>query len=99
MPEWAEVRITSDFINHTSEGKTVTSLHFSPYLKLKSLDQLILPFVISAKSRGKELALFFRGSSSIINTSEQYYIGRAWRWNNCCISNDNNFLYVCWKKL
>ena len=74
MPEWAEVRITSDFINHTSEGKTVTSLHFSPYLKLKSLDQLILPFVISAKSRGKELALFFRHSSSIITKSEQYTI-------------------------
>ena len=72
MPEWAEVRITSDFINYTAEGRVVESLYFSPYLKLKSLNRLIPPFVISSRSRGKELALFFYQPSSTMETTDQY---------------------------
>ena len=59
MPEWAEVRITRDFINHVADGRMVEYLRFSPYLKLKNLSQQPTPFTLSAQSRGKELALHF----------------------------------------
>nr|MCS5573205.1 hypothetical protein [Pseudomonadales bacterium] len=63
MPEWAEVRITRDFINHVADGRMVEYLRFSPYLKLKNLSQQPTPFTLSAQSRGKELALHFELAS------------------------------------
>ena len=60
MPEWAEVRMTADFINIVAAGKFVTDIKFSPYAKLKNLERQTLPYSISAKSRGKELGLIFR---------------------------------------
>ena len=60
MPEWAEVRMTADFINIVAAGKFVTDIKFSPYAKLKNLERQTLPYSISANSRGKELALIFR---------------------------------------
>ena len=60
MPEWAEVRITADFINMVTTGKLVTKIKLSPYVKLKNLAQQVFPFSISAKSRGKELGLVFQ---------------------------------------
>ncbi|MBB16910.1 hypothetical protein CMK22_16710 [Candidatus Poribacteria bacterium] len=63
MPEWAEVRITADFINMVTTGKLVTKIKLSPYVKLKNLAQQVFPFSISAKSRGKELGLVFQSGN------------------------------------
>jgi len=56
MPEIAEVRITSDFVNRLSEGKQFYEIRKNP--QHKGLDLSVdSPFTIRSKSRGKEMCL------------------------------------------
>jgi len=71
MPEWAELRITSDFVNKTSVGKGFIKAEKSDVSKVKtdlSFMNMNRPFTITAESRGKELRL------SISDQKESKYL-------------------------
>jgi endonuclease VIII-like 1 len=60
MPELAEVKIMSEYINSVSEGKLYLNAKKSPETKVKTeMENPFdgLPFTIEAQSRGKELML------------------------------------------
>lgn len=57
MPEWAEVRISADFINTNSEGKLFTNLFHVEKGNQPLLDSNYTNFTISADTNGKELIL------------------------------------------
>lgn len=58
MPELAELRLTADFINEKAKGKVFYSAKKNPTHKCIDIEgDLNFPFVIEAKSRGKELKL------------------------------------------
>jgi len=71
MPEWAELRITSDFVNKISVGKGFIKAEKSDVSKVKtdlSFMNMNRPFTITAESRGKELRL------SISDQKESKYL-------------------------
>lgn len=58
MPELAEVRLTTDYVNQTSKGKVFTRVDKNPQHKG---DEITLPFhrfKIYSESRGKEMVLY-----------------------------------------
>jgi endonuclease VIII-like 1 len=60
MPELAEVKIMSEYINSVSEGQIYTNIRKSPETKVKTqMEDPFggMPFTIEAQSRGKELML------------------------------------------
>jgi endonuclease VIII-like 1 len=59
MPELAECKITSEFINTYGKGRTFIKIEKSPVSKVKTeLDVWnSLPFTISSQSRGKEILI------------------------------------------
>lgn len=57
MPELAELRFTSDYINQVSENLEYISYHKNPQHKCEELDIPFSKFKISAQSRGKEIVL------------------------------------------
>lgn len=58
MPELAELRLTADYINHIAKDKVFYGVKKNPTHKCADLeDELNFPFVIEARSRGKELML------------------------------------------
>jgi endonuclease VIII-like 1 len=62
MPELAEVRLTSDFVNKVSSGKIFHSVWKNPVHKGQPF-QIDYPFEILAQSRGKEMMLEISESS------------------------------------
>jgi len=58
MPELAELKLTADYINKASEGKTFKKIKNNPEHKWKPLLQQSPNFKIKAESRGKELILY-----------------------------------------
>ena len=69
MPEIAEVRLTSEFIDKVGKTYTFSRLEKSPVSKVKT--DLNIPyktFTIDSKSRGKELTLQFIGKNEIGQT-------------------------------
>lgn len=86
MPELAEIKIMSDFINKTCKGIDFTSLSFSPSAVKRGLsiiqDSDLQIFSITAESRGKELIL------SIIQGGQLYMkiscsMGMSGYWDFC----------------
>lgn len=63
MPEIAEVRITSDYINKLVKGKTFYTVRKNPVHKGLELELYDTPFKIRSKSRGKELCLYLISKS------------------------------------
>lgn len=62
MPELAEVRLTSDFVNKVSEGKIFHSVWKNPVHKGEAF-QIDFPFEVRSESRGKEMMLEISESS------------------------------------
>lgn len=58
MPELAELKLTADYINRVSIGRTFKKIRKNPEHKWKDLEQQNQYFEISAESRGKELILY-----------------------------------------
>ena len=56
MPELAELKLTSDFINRSAKDKIFHSVWKNPVHKGKEI-KIGFPFSIDAVSRGKELML------------------------------------------
>ena len=86
MPELAEIKIMSDFINQTCKNQDFTSISFSPSAVKRGLsivqDSDLQIFSITAESRGKELIL------SIIQGSQVFLkircsMGMSGYWDFC----------------
>jgi endonuclease VIII-like 1 len=67
MPEYSEVRLTSEYINAVNEGKIIVDVEFLSSNKLKIVEELkVIGTNLSGKSRGKELKLYFDYDSVVI---------------------------------
>jgi endonuclease VIII-like 1 len=65
MPELAELKLTSDYVNSVSAGKSFHSIVKNPEHKWKDIQQDIdMEFSITAESRGKELRLLLTESNA-----------------------------------
>jgi len=58
MPELAELRLTADYINKASEGRTYTGVKKNPQHKGEMFEVPFEKFNIQAMSRGKELIVY-----------------------------------------
>jgi endonuclease VIII-like 1 len=59
MPELAELKFTSDYVNQVSEGVTFVKAEKNPIHKCDDLNIPFTKFKIKAKSKGKEMVLYF----------------------------------------
>lgn len=67
MPEYSEVRLTSEYINAVNENKIIVDVEFLSSNKLKLVEELnVIGSHLSSKSRGKELKLYFDYDSVVI---------------------------------
>jgi endonuclease VIII-like 1 len=64
MPELAELKLTADFINSVSKGKTFINISKNPVHKGLALSKPFSLFTVSAISRGKELLLSLKDKNS-----------------------------------
>ena len=64
MPELAELKFTSDYVNQASEGATYVRVEKNPVHKCGDLDIPFESFKIKAKSKGKEMVLYFLDENS-----------------------------------
>ena len=64
MPELAELKFTSDYVNQASEGATYVRVEKNPVHKCDDLDIPFESFKIKAKSKGKEMVLYFLDENS-----------------------------------
>ena len=71
MPELAELKLTSDYVNQVSEGITFTKVEKNTQHKGKDLDIPFTKFKIKAESKGKEMVLYF-----LDNYSDQFVTAR-----------------------
>ena len=58
MPEWAEVKISADFINTNAKGKLFTELYHVEKGNIAKLDTKWSNFTITADTNGKELIVY-----------------------------------------
>jgi endonuclease VIII-like 1 len=64
MPELAELRLTSEFINKQAKGKVFNGIRKNPIHKGKDVEVPFSAFSIEAQSRGKELLLTLKKLNS-----------------------------------
>jgi len=64
MPELAELRLTSDYVNKAANGLKFVNIKKNPVHKGKDIEVPFKFFRISAESRGKELILTFKDNDS-----------------------------------
>jgi endonuclease VIII-like 1 len=67
MPELAELKLTSDYVNTSSEGVTYVKVEKNPEHKGKELDIPFESFRIKSESKGKEIVLYI-----LDNNSDEY---------------------------
>ena len=67
MPEISEVKLTAEFVTQTNQNRTIENVSFLKTNKLKIIEEMNLEGKkISARSRGKELKLFFDNEPVVI---------------------------------
>jgi len=64
MPELAELRLTSDYVNECSDRAVYVSVEKNPEHKGKDLDIPFKSFTIKAESKGKEIVLSIKDAYS-----------------------------------
>ena len=68
MPEISEVKLTAEFVTQTNKNRVIENVSFLRTNKLKLIEEIDLTGKkISAKSRGKELKLFFDAEPVVIS--------------------------------
>ena len=68
MPEISEVKLTAEFVTQTNQNRTIENVSFLKTNKLKLIEEINLEGKkISARSRGKELKLFFDNEPVVIS--------------------------------
>jgi endonuclease VIII-like 1 len=97
MPELAEIKIMSDYINETCKNQDFTSISFSPSAVKRGLsivqDSDLQIFSITAESRGKELVLsIIQGGKIFIKISCS--MGMSGYWDFCNLNNRHNHTHM-----
>ena len=64
MPELAELKFTSDYVNEVSEGMTYVGVKKNPVHKGDELEIPFEKFKVKAKSKGKEMVLYILDKNS-----------------------------------
>ena len=64
MPELAELKFTSDYVNQVSKGATYLRVEKNPVHKCEDLNIPFTSFKIKSKSKGKEMVLYFLDNNS-----------------------------------
>ena len=77
MPELAELKLTSDYVNDCSEGAIYTSVQKSPQHKGKDLDIPFNKFRIVSESKGKELVLYIQDIDSDVSIPIRITMGMS----------------------
>ena len=68
MPEISEVKLTSEFITNANKKRYITDVTYLKTNKLKLIEEIdVIGKKMSAKSRGKELKLFFDKQPVVIS--------------------------------
>ena len=68
MPEISEVKLTAEFVTQANKNRVIKNASFLRTNKLKLIEEIDLAGKkISAKSRGKELKLFFDSEPVVIS--------------------------------
>ena len=68
MPEISEVKLTSEFITNANKERYITDVTYLKTNKLKLIEDIdVIGKKMSAKSRGKELKLFFDKQPVVIS--------------------------------
>lgn len=83
MPELAEVKIMSEYINSVSEGKIYLNVRKSEETKVKTEMQDPfegVPFTIGARSRGKELSIVLRSIKGNDARGLKFAMGMSGNW-------------------
>ena len=105
MPEISEVKLTSEFVNNANKKRHITDVKFLKTNKLKLIEDIdVLGKRITAKSRGKELKLFFDKEPVVIslgmtgcfkNFKKRGYKNKHWKHAHIRFRmSDNN--WFCW---
>lgn len=68
MPEFSEVRLTSQYVTSKNENRTIVEVEYLPSNKLKMVEGIdVVGRTLSSTSRGKEMKLHFDEESVVIN--------------------------------
>jgi endonuclease VIII-like 1 len=92
MPELAEIKIMSDFINEKSKNKQYTKCYYVEKGNNPKDSNLIEDFNIVADSNGKELSLKLYNDKSDINLS--VFMGMSGNWKYVPTSDFNSTKYI-----
>jgi endonuclease VIII-like 1 len=78
MPELAEIKICSDYINHHSKGKTFTKVYHVQKGNIPVDSNLLENFKLESESNGKELILTLNHDDTCIKIS--VFMGMSGNW-------------------
>lgn len=68
MPEFSEVRLTSEYVTHRNKDRTIVDVEYLPSNKLKMIEGIdVVGRTLSSTSRGKEMKLHFGEEGVVIN--------------------------------
>jgi len=92
MPEWAEVKISADFINVNSKDKSFTKLYHVEKGNAAILDTKFNNFTIEANTNGKELQLSLKQDNKIIPI--YIFMGMSGGWKYINTNDWNNIKFT-----
>ena len=97
MPELAEVKIMSEYINYVNKKETFISVEKSKENKNPKIEVSYKRFKVSAMSRGKELMLIisdtlFQGELTRINDDDVSHFSKRNVKNSVCVTPSYHFL-------
>jgi len=92
MPEYSEVKIMSEFINHSVNGKKFIKLYHVEKGNNPIDSQLINDFQIESISHGKQLSLKLYNNQTSINISVFMGMSGNWKWIKTENWNETKFI-------
>lgn len=92
MPEHAELRIMSDFINHHSSGKTFKKIYHVEKGNNAIDSNLIEDFHLFSNSNGKELILKLKNKFTTLDLSVFMGMTGNWKWVETNKWNETKFI-------
>ena len=105
MPEISEVKLTSEFITNANKKRYITDVTYLKTNKLKLIEDIdVIGKKMSAKSRGKELKLFFDKQPVVIslgmtgcfkNFEKRGYKNKHWKHGHIRFRMSDN-TWFCW---
>ena len=91
MPEWAEVKISADYINTFSKNKKYTNLYHVEKGNNAILDTKFSDFILEADTNGKELILSLKQANTIIPIHVFMGMSGSWKYTSTLKWSDVSF--------